>query len=147
VFVPTIAGVAPLDKNKGFAEGQAGFEFALDLAAYYASYGYRCAFTGTDLRPEIDANPLVPLLRLVSSRELRADLVIPACADAREAYRTGALSIGATYDILVSARRCPKTLRDRLSHGLLLPASPEFYPNLGVLADHAEDFVAGRFAE
>jgi hypothetical protein len=139
--------VAPSRKNNGFNEGQAGFELALDLAAYYDSYGYRCAFTGADLRAEIDADPLVPLLRLVSSRELSADLVIPACDEAREAYRAGAISVGATYDILISARHCPKALLDRLSPGLLLPASTAFYPNLLVLADHAEDFVAGRFGE
>jgi hypothetical protein len=140
--------VARSNDRKGFEEAQARFGFAFDLAAYYESYRYRCAFTAQDLRAEIDADPLGPLLRLLSSGELRADLVIPACTEARQAYAVGAISIGANYDILISARRCQQTLHDRLSrHGLLLPTLEQFYPNLRVLADHAEDFVAGRFTD
>ena len=147
-FVPTLAIMTPPDEGDGFREEQATFGLALDLAVFYASYGYRCAFTAADLRQEINADPLAPLLRLVSSGELRADLVIPACAEAREAYRSGAISIGASYDILISARRCPQALRDRLSRaGLVLPASERFYPNMLVLAEHAEDFVAGRLRD
>lgn len=128
----------------GFDEDQARFAGALALGEVFASYGYCCAFTGEDLRALIEAAPLSALLRLTPQAELRADLVIPACADARAAYTEGALLVGPDYSIILNPRLLSEPgLIERVNPTFRLrqPDNPDFMPNQLVLREHRLAFI------
>jgi hypothetical protein len=122
----------------GFEEDQSRFTGALALGEFFASYGYACAFTGEDLRAAIETAPLSVLLRLTPQSELRADLVIPACEDARTAYGEGALLVGPDFNLVLNPRVMSEPgLINRLNptFRLRFPDDPNFMPNQLVLRE------------
>lgn len=123
----------------GFDEDQSRYTGALALGEFFASYGYACAFTSETLRSEIEADPVSCILRLTSQSELRADLVIPACLDARTAFAAGALVIGPDFNLILNPVAMPDPgFIDRLNptFRLRLPDNPDFLPNQLVLREH-----------
>lgn len=139
--------MAPQDpeRPKGFEEAQARFGATQALAPIYDAYGYRCAFTGADLRAEAAADPLGPLLRLMPDDPIAPDSVIPADADAIHAYERGHLAIGPRSEFLVALDRIDPEFLERLNPigRLSLPADPAFQPNAALLKAHREEFAEG----
>jgi hypothetical protein len=128
----------------GFDEDQTRFTGALALGEFFASYGYCCAFTGEDLRAAIESEALSALLRLTPQTELRADLVIPACEDARTAYTEGSMLVGPDYSLILNPRPMSDPgLIERVNptFRLRLPDNPDFAPNQLVLREHRLSFL------
>ena len=136
-------------RGRGFREAQSPFAAqTVELSAIFAAYGFRCAFTGADLRREAAADPLGALLRLSPSATPQfssADSFIPACADAIWAYERGHLAIGTRFEFLVALDVLSPEFLERLNPlgRLDLPADPAFYPNLEALATHRQAFAEG----
>lgn len=133
-------------KRGDFAEAQSAFVgAALALDSIHAAYGYRCAFTGADLRAEATADPVLPLLRLVPSGDVSPTTAIPACADAIYAYERGHLALGSRLEFLVALDRIAPELLGILNPiGRLSPPSdPAFLPNAALLKAHREEFAEG----
>jgi hypothetical protein len=130
-----------------FDEDQARFIGALALGDYFASWEHRCAFTGESLQGQIDADPMSALLRLVPQVDLRADLILPASADAQSAYTEGALRVGPDLNlILIPGALTQLALIGRLNpdYRLRLPLDMAFAPNMLVLRDQCRALLDPR---
>jgi hypothetical protein len=134
------------DDPSGFEEAQSPFAgTAADVAAIYAAFGHRCAFTGRSLRAEAGADPLGSLLRLAAEAPVAPGNVLPAGMDAIHAYERGHLAIGARNEFLVALDRIDPEFLERLNAigRLSLPADPQFAPNAALLKIHREEFAEG----
>jgi hypothetical protein len=131
--------------RRGFEEAQAPFAPAVDLAAIYAAYGYRCAFTGADLTAEARADPVGWLLRLDPAGGLVAGNLVPASTDAIWAYEQGHFAIGTRNEFLVALDVISPEFLERLNPTgrLTLPADPAFAPGTAVLKAHRDEFADG----
>jgi hypothetical protein len=129
----------------GFSEAQTAFVAAppSDLAAIYAAYDRKCAFTGVDLTRESVADPIVWLLRVGPGK---ADL-IPATSDAIYAYESGHLAIGPRYNFLADLEVINPEFLETLNPigRLAVPEKKSLRPSLRALKAHRDKVAAGRF--
>lgn len=134
-----------LRRSKGFSEAQAQFAGPAALSTIFGAFGYRCAFTGVDLRAEAGADPLGWLLRLAPSGPPMPGNVLPACADAIYAFERGHLGIGSRFEFLVALDRIDPEFLERLNPvgRLILPADPALHPDAALLKAHRDEFVEG----
>lgn len=142
---PTGFGDAPA-KPKGLAERQAPFAPALDLAAIFAAYGFRCAFTSADLTKAAQIDPLGNLLRLGPGDPDFAN-ALPATEDAIFAYERGHLAIGTRRQFLVALDVIDPEFVDKLNPiGRLNPPEHGPGPDPRLFKSHREAFAAGLIA-
>jgi hypothetical protein len=135
----------PRKRRGSFEEAQVAFEgAALGIDAIFEAYGYRCAFTGEDLKREIAIDPSGALLHL-TMLETRANEMVPACTDAIYAFERGHLSIGVEFNFLVDLARIDPELLGRLNPNgkLALPTVEALYPPSAVLKAHRDEFAEG----
>jgi hypothetical protein len=132
-------------KPKGFGEAQALFGIAAELGPVFAAYGYRCAFTGIDLRVEAAADPHGAVVRLNAASNAPGD-VIPACLEAINAFDRGHLSVGTRHQFLVAKDLIAPEFEERLRPigRLELPSETAFYPNPALLKRHRQAFAEGK---
>jgi len=135
-----------LRRNKGFSEAQAQFAGPAALSTIFGAFGYRCAFTGGDLRAEAGADPLGWLLRLAPSGPPIPGNVLPACADAIYAYERGNLGIGSRFELLVALDRIdPQIPRTPEPHRSADPADRPGLPSRRRPVEGASRRVRRRF--
>jgi hypothetical protein len=136
-------------RPKGFrdVQGQRQFTSPDVLSALFERYGFACAFTGTNLGREAEADPRGYLLNLSDDPDtLDPTLLIPATLDAIFAFEHGHLALGPTYNFLANLERIAPEFADKLNAigRLRLPSDPSFYPSQSALTPHLVAFTSGR---
>jgi hypothetical protein len=122
------------------------FGAATLLGRIYAAYGFRCAFTGTELVEAAGIDPAGNLLRL-GPGDLTFANAVPACDDAIFAYERGHLAIGTRREFLVALDVVSPELLERLNPvGRLTAPESGPGPDPWLLKSHRDAFTAGLIA-